>query len=728
EIKMVQRSGMSKRKKFRWCTLSDVEQRKCSHLARSLQAVLRPNDPFSRVSCVRAHNTMDCMSKIRANKADAVSLDAGEVYTAVQLYDLAAVGKEQHSGGNCVYAVAVVRRGTLNLYNLKGSSSCHNGARWTSGWNIPLGFMLSKNLLYWDEEQPLTKVVSRYFNTSCIPGIGITSPNLCELCQGPKSYVRDKNHFCETSSSEPFSDSEGAFRCLKSGSGDVAFMDHLTIMSEELQDYELLCPDGSTAPLTSFRTCNLGQGPNKAIVTRGQMHRITKKFLTLIQNLFGPNGKQRSRLALFTSNSFGGKNLLFQDSTEKLQILSDDVDMTGILGLDYISLLKGLGHEGISLDHSIIRWCCISAAELRKCEDWALNVKSDPLVCVQATSLTGCIEMIKRNEADAVSLDASHAYIADRCGLQPAAVEYWGKKNTHFCSFAWHVDLHSLYALAVTKRNMKAVTLPTLSGRRSCHSSLYSPAGWLLLSKYTVRAEGNESWACDINSAYENYFWKGCMPGAERDMCKVCMGWEEDGRVYGRCSANHDERYYGNMGALRCLIGDPDGRSFGDVAFLEHHSLWANIEYLEKSGWAYGIRPSDFELLCPNGERAAMTAWRSCNLGLIPPNVVMTRPVITAKIYDFIMKSQNSLEADKNSKFQLFKSAEVYGEGDLLFKDTTSCLLPVGQRKLHDILGESFVYLADSIFDCTQQRVCVIRRCQTLLVCGQHNVQTAGFP
>lgn len=51
--------------------------------------------------------------------------------------------------------------------------------------------------------------------------------------------------------------------------------------------------------------------------------------------------------------------------------------------------------SGSSLDNSIVRWCCISDAELRKCEEWALSIKSDPLVCVQATSMTKCIEMIK---------------------------------------------------------------------------------------------------------------------------------------------------------------------------------------------------------------------------------------------------------------------------------------------------------------------------------------------
>ncbi|CAJ0947950.1 unnamed protein product, partial [Ranitomeya imitator] len=294
-------------KKFRWCTLSDAEQRKCSYLARALQNVLSSSDPFSRVSCVRAHNTQDCMTKIRGNKADAVSLDSGDVYTAVSLFDLEVVAKEEHTEGSCVFAVAVARHGTLNIRNLRGTRSCHNGAKWTSGWNIPLGFLLSKNLLYWDEEQPLTKVVSTYFNASCIPGIGVFSPNLCELCQGPKSYVREKNLFCETSSSEPFSNSEGAFssdqrshsRILIAAAcqtqryrypGRCNVTDRYRYRSKvaqcedaEIDQFVLLCPDGSTANLKSYRTCNLGQGPGKAIVTRGHMKRITKRFLTVIQ-------------------------------------------------------------------------------------------------------------------------------------------------------------------------------------------------------------------------------------------------------------------------------------------------------------------------------------------------------------------------------------------------------------------------------------------------------------
>ncbi|KGL74588.1 Serotransferrin-2, partial [Tinamus guttatus] len=695
-------------KKFRWCTLSDLEQRKCAELSKALTAVLplATTDSFTRISCIRAHNTYDCIDKIRVNKADAVSLDAGDVYSAVKLYGLTVVAKEIYEKGNCVFAVAVARRGTLNIQRLRGMRSCHNGARWTSGWNVPLGFLLAKNDISWDETQPLSQAISEYFNASCIPGVGIAAPRLCDLCQGQKSYVREKNHFCETSSSEPFYGSEGAFRCLKNGVADVAFLDHLTLLTAtetEQDEYELLCPDGTTAELSEYSTCNLGQGPGHAIITRHNFQKITNKFLTMIQNLFGRKGKERARFELFTSAPYGGKNLLFQDATQHLQLLEEQLEIAYVLGLDYVGLLKGLGHEGSSLDNSVVRWCCISAAELRKCEHWALSIRSYPLVCVQATSMTHCIEMIKSSEADAVTLDATHVYIAGKCGLVPVAAECYGKFSCDIGKKGKNQEtLSPVYAVALAKKNAKQINIHNLRGRRSCHGHLYSPAGWLLLSRYTVGALENDTDNCNIDSTFQSYFWKGCMPGADGSLCKVCIGDSEleGGRVSSRCAANHNELYYGNVGALRCLVGNPSGRSFGDVAFLEHSNLLRNIRNLDISGWAKGYSPSDFELLCPDGTRAAVTEWAGCNLGPIPPSTVMTRPVSITKIYDFLMKSQESVRTKLGSEFHLFQS-QKYGESDLLFKDTARYLVHASHMSYKEILGESFFQLAESVFNCT---------------------------
>lgn len=121
----------------------------------------------------------------------------------------------------------------------------------------------------------------------------------------------------------------------------------------------------------------------------------------------------------------------------------------------------------------------------------------------------------------------------------------------------------------------------------------------------------------------------------------------------------------------RCLVGDPNGKSYGDVAFVEQHSLQANIlsenfiiqiwhehtdSYtdcviikpvswwtgLNSTGWAKDWMAADFELLCSDGRRSPLSEWESCNLGAIPPNTIMTRPVLRARVYDFLMKSQVS--------------------------------------------------------------------------------------
>ncbi|XP_051270223.1 saxiphilin-like [Dicentrarchus labrax] len=697
-------------KKTRWCTVSDPEQRKCAELAKALVAVLPPAvvAAFARLSCIRASSTTDCIDRIRANRADIVTLDAGEVYSAVKQFGLVAIAKEIYSEGGCILSVAVVRNSSLDIRSLQGHRSCHSGVRWTAGWSLPLGFLLSRNYLSWSKEQPLSQDVSTYFSASCIPGSAAMAPPLCALCQGQKSYIRQKNYHCETSHSEPYYNSQGALRCLRSGAGDVAFVDHLSLESIEDGDRDelrLLCTDGTQAPLSHYRNCNLGRGPGGGMVTRFNFRKVARKFLGIAQVLFGQRGRERQRFQLFNSSSFGENDLLFKDATDKLAVLADDMDVSQVLGLDYVALLKGLGHEGSSLEDSVVRWCCISLAEQKKCEQWALSIKSDPLVCVRAVSIRDCIEKIKRDEVDAVSLDATHSFIAGKCGLVPVVTEYYGRECVP-AEGSTHLEtdvLPSVVGVAVAKRSSRSIFIGNLGGRRSCHGHMYSPAGWLLPYRHTLSLEHNSSSPCDPNQVYNKVFWKGCLPGSQGNLCKVCMGGTGEAATK-RCADNHNERFYGNMGALRCLVGDPSGKSYGDVAFLEQHNLLTNILSLSSNGWAEGWTSSDFELLCGDGRRAPLSEWESCNIGVIPPNTIMTRPVLTARVYDFLMKSQETLSANPNSEFKLFESQQ-YGESDLLFKDATQCLVHTSHMDYRSILGDEFYSHAETVFNCTHSDI-----------------------
>ncbi|XP_062925344.1 saxiphilin-like [Mobula hypostoma] len=686
-------------KKFRWCNISDMEQRKCAELSKALQTVLTPRarNSLTKLSCITAHNVEDCIKKIRGNLADAMSLDATDAYTAATFYDLTIVAKEMYPDGGCLYSVAVTQDQSLDVRRLRGKRSCHDGARRTAGWNIPLGFLLSHRFLQWRENQSVAEAASSFFSASCAPGAGASFPNLCALCRGQKSYNTARNYFCETTDNEPYYGSEGALRCLEQGTGDVAFLDNSALASmsvSEAAKYRLLCADGTQANVTDGRKCHLGRGPGNAVVTRYNYRKSARKFLTLVQYLFGLNGKHRQLFQLFSSAGFNRKNLMFRDTTVKLLLLADNTDISQVLGLDYVTLLKGLGHQGSSLENSIVRWCCISKAEQSKCEDWALNAKSTLLVCIRAASASHCIEMIKRDEVDAASFDATHAYIAGKCGLVPVVTEHYGPLP--------------VYAVSVVKKASWGKNLFNLAGRRSCHSHVYSPAGWLLLAKFTVHSHNNGTNTCDINEAYTSYFRKACMPGSRSmgKLCKVCVGREQAGsKISGlRCAANHDELYYGNLGTLRCLVGNSNQKNFGDVAFLEHHNLMENIEALGRSGWATGWTVDDFELLCPGGGRTPVTDWDSCNLGAIPPNMVMTRSVIATKTKDFLMNSQEHFGPSSLSEFQLFQSKK-YKESDLLFKDATRSLSQAAHLSYIDILGDAFVSLAESVFSCTHSEI-----------------------
>lgn len=58
----------------------------------------------------------------------------------------------------CYYAVAVVKKGTgFGIRDLQGKKSCHTGLGKSAGWNIPIGTLLSMNLIQWSgiEDSPV---------------------------------------------------------------------------------------------------------------------------------------------------------------------------------------------------------------------------------------------------------------------------------------------------------------------------------------------------------------------------------------------------------------------------------------------------------------------------------------------------------------------------------------------------------------------------------------------
>lgn len=340
---VIARDTVPPRKPVRFCVTSEPELRKC-HILRqgAFSRNIRP-----AFDCVLEASVHDCMRIVRDDGADVIALDGGDVHTAMSEYNLKPILAEQYGEvGGKYFAVAVVKKGSKyqSLADLKGTRSCHTAYGRTAGWNIPLNVLINKGLLT-KGSCPYSRALSKFFSGgSCVPGVQNPkiNPNegnpasLCSICAGnlAESDVKKRDASkCKADISESFFGYTGAFRCLASGSGDVAFVKHTTVSentdghntedwASELKstDFELLCPEGGRASVDQFASCHLGISPPHMIVTSNSKsdNNIDEIRHALLDtaNLYG---KHPDYFKLFGSFE-GKKDLLFKNSATGLTV------------------------------------------------------------------------------------------------------------------------------------------------------------------------------------------------------------------------------------------------------------------------------------------------------------------------------------------------------------------------------------------------------------------------
>lgn len=110
----------------RWCCLNLPEYTKCREWTLALNQTVSTNPVL--LECVLATDKYDCFKKIFEDKADLMTADAGEVYTAGKYYNLLPIATEAYYGGPSqptyteTFAVAVVKRGSgMSISNLQVS-------------------------------------------------------------------------------------------------------------------------------------------------------------------------------------------------------------------------------------------------------------------------------------------------------------------------------------------------------------------------------------------------------------------------------------------------------------------------------------------------------------------------------------------------------------------------------------------------------------------------------
>jgi len=106
------------------------------------------------------------------------------------------------------------------------------------------------------------------------------------------------------------------------------------------KDFNLLCPDGTRADVGDFEKCNLARIPSRVVMSRpGNTFEGLKQSLLRLDEFFRSKSTSST---MFNSSAYGGKDLLFKDSSIKLIDVKQKNSAKAWLGQKYFKALRAL--------------------------------------------------------------------------------------------------------------------------------------------------------------------------------------------------------------------------------------------------------------------------------------------------------------------------------------------------------------------------------------------------
>ncbi|KAK5650957.1 hypothetical protein RI129_001986 [Pyrocoelia pectoralis] len=667
---------------FRFCIAEEL-MKDCNEMAS--ETTKSP----AKIVCISARDREDCSIKIKQREADFGVVDPEDMYIGKNVKDQdfkifeEIVTLEEPEAEFRYEGVAVIHK-DLKLENgiksLKGLKSCHTGVGRNVGYKIPItklknmGILGPLNIPELSPRENELKAYSDFFDSCCIVGKWSPDPkidaklkerysNLCKLCEEPKK--------CDYP--DKFSGYDGALRCLAHNGGQIAWTKVIYVRkffglsvgitpaaptNENPAEYAYLCPDGTRVPVTGT-PCRWAARPWQGYMTNTAVVKTIDELRKKLSNLYTVGSKKKAswlEILELDEKTQPRESKLFAPG-EYL----DKANYTDVIERDYGPPFK------------TVRFCVTSNDELEKCKAFGRAAFSRDIRprfdCILEESVKKCLATVRDNGADIITVDGGFVDLGKKhYNLKPIVSEMYGTLGD------------SYYAVAVVRKNSSYKSFADLRGAKSCHTGIGRTAGYNAPLYTLLKLNLIKKDECPYPSALSEFFSGGsCLPGAKdpldkvpakaaEKLCSLCGGNVDanDGTsLDSKCNSDTTESYFGYSGAFRCLA---EGR--GDITFIKHVTTTGNTDGNNPSAWAINLKSTDFELLCPDGGRAAVTEYEKCNLARVPAHMVVTSNSKTEAEVDEIRNAL--LQASKLfSKYPyIFKMFGTFnGKHDLLFKD-----------------------------------------------------------
>ena len=304
-------------RRVRWCVASSLEDRKCRWLREA--SIVYGVEPA--ISCIQELTRASCLKAIKTERADVFVARPDELLDArkMGLKPIVQAIPKKNAEFNRIAAVVKEDSRFKSLRDLKGAKACFTGYG-DVGWNTFVAIL--RNIFGTKSGCSDAHAVASFFGESCVLGLNDNHeeipPNLYSLCKQSDKSVDDL----------------GAFNCLSSGLGDVAFVNLKNIEKKtgdlksrshndnaNNKGYRTLCLN--EADVDEDRACLLTWTPLSAVVAHENLTTTRREeiysMLLEMDELFGGTKAKILAFSLygpFDSNS----SIIFPRETQYLQV------------------------------------------------------------------------------------------------------------------------------------------------------------------------------------------------------------------------------------------------------------------------------------------------------------------------------------------------------------------------------------------------------------------------